>query len=491
MPFVPIKLPPGIYRNGTEFESKGRYFDCNLVRFYEGVVRPHGGWRNKSLTALTGVGRAMHAWKDNGGASRIAIGTESNLYVMNRLGAITDITPAGLQAGYSRSTTGGGYGSGLYGAGTYGTPRTDTTLTLDATMWTVDNRGENLIGCCWTDGKIYEWAPSDPLATQITNSPSSCRAVVMTPERFVMALGAEGDPRNVAWCDQEDETDWTPSDINQAGAFPLQTGGRLMLGKAAHGYTLLLTDIDAWAANYLGFPLVYGFDKVGSGCGAISQGSAASLDTQTVWMSQNGFFSCNGGFVSPLPCEVQDFVFGNINRQQQALVTCQINSDFGEVVWRYPSISSLEVDSYVTWNYRENHWNIGLLDRLSGVDRGIFAFPLMIDATGQIYEHEVGFSYADAVPFLRSGPFEIAQGDNVATAIGLIPDENTTGAVQARFRSRYYPQGDEMLLGPYSLGQKTDVRFTGRQIEVTWEMAGSQDFRVGAPRLDIRVGGQR
>lgn len=491
MPLVSLAMPPGIYKNGTERQSAGRYFDGNLVRFYEGTIRPWGGWRLKSTSALTGVGRAMHAWKDNGGVSYAAIGTESNLYVMNRAGVVTDITPVGLEAGYPIATVGGGYGSGNYGVDTYGTPRADTTLTLDATMWTVDNRGANLVGTCWTDGKLYEWAPGDLNAAQIANSPGSCRAVVMTPERFVMALGANGDPRSIAWCDQEDETDWTPTDTNQAGSFPLQTGGRLMQARAARDYTMILTDLDAWTANYLGFPLVYGFTKVGSGCGAISQGCLASLDTQAVWMGQSGFFACNGSFVQPLPCDVQDFVFGNINRQQQSLVTCRINSDFGEVIWHYPSTNALEVDSYVVWNYRENHWSVGTLQRLSGVDRGIFQYPLDIDASGNIYEHEVGIAYSGLVPFLRGGPLEIANGDNVGIALQIIPDENTTGAVNIRFRTRFYPQGDETLTPFYTASAMNDVRFTGRQIEVEYQMNGLQDFRIGNVRLDMRQGGGR
>jgi hypothetical protein len=38
MPLVPLDIPAGVYRNGTEYESKGRWFDTNLVRWREGVL---------------------------------------------------------------------------------------------------------------------------------------------------------------------------------------------------------------------------------------------------------------------------------------------------------------------------------------------------------------------------------------------------------------------------------------------------------------------
>jgi hypothetical protein len=492
MAFVPLDLPPGIYRNNTQYESKGRWFDSNLVRFYENTIRPWGGWRVKSLSSVTGVGRAAHAWKDNNGLSHLAIGCENRLYVMARDGTLTNITPVGLKAGYAIATTGGGYGTGTYGTGIYGTPRPDSTLTLDPTVWSLDNRGENLVATCWTDGKIYEWAPGDPLAAQVTNSPEDCRALVMTPERFLMALGAGNDPRMVAWCDQEDDTVWTASETNQAGSFPLQTGGRLMLGRAARDYTLLITDIDAWAANYEGFPLVYGFTKVGAGCGAISQNSGVTLDAKTVWMGSNGFFVCNGSYVEPLPCEVQDHVYSNLNRQQQTLITAMVNSDFGEVRWHYPSTGSTEVDSFVVWNYRENHWNIGTLARLSGVDKGIFQYPLAIGTDGNVYEHEVGLNYSGVTPFLRSGPFEIGEGDVLGVVTSLIPDEITDGTVNVSFVTRPYPQGLKSTYGPYVASVKNDLRFTGREIEILYEMGvPNADFRIGKPRLDVKPGSRR
>ena len=77
------------------------------------------------------------------------------------------------------------------------------------------------------------------------------------------------------------------------------------------------------------------------------------------------------------------------------------------MTWFYPSAASTEIDSYVTWNYREKHWTVGELARLSGIDRGPMTYPLLIGADGYVYEHETGFAYpGSANPWLESGPFE-------------------------------------------------------------------------------------
>jgi hypothetical protein len=40
---VPITPPPGLYRNGTKYQAAGRWYDGNLIRWLEGILRPVGG----------------------------------------------------------------------------------------------------------------------------------------------------------------------------------------------------------------------------------------------------------------------------------------------------------------------------------------------------------------------------------------------------------------------------------------------------------------
>jgi hypothetical protein len=130
-------------------------------------------------------------------------------------------------------------------------------------MWTLDTWGEFLVGVSPDDGYIYQWEnDTATIAAKVTNAPTAA-AVVVTPERFMFALGADGDPRAVAWSDQEDNTEWTAGPTNQAGSFPLQTYGRLMCGKAVKGGTLVFTDLDAHLASFIGGNDIYRFDKVG------------------------------------------------------------------------------------------------------------------------------------------------------------------------------------------------------------------------------------
>jgi hypothetical protein len=380
MALIPLKIPAGVFRNGTEYQSSGRYYDSNLVRWFEGTLRPIGGWRKRSSTQLTGSCRGLITWRDNSSDRWIVAGTNSKLYVMNEAGTIKDITPTGFTTGSADAVSKLGYGYGTYGSFAYGVARPDLGSLTPAATWSMDTWGEYLVACSDADGKLYEWQlgfSGPTLAAAISGAPTSCAAVMTTAERFVFALGASGNPRMVKWCDQEDNTDWTPSTTNQAGDFELQTVGSLKCGKRVRGLNLLFTDVDVHASSYIGAPYVYSFEKVGSGCGVISSQAVAAIDTAAMWMSRSGFWVYDG-YVKPLASDVGDYVFENINYTQASKIYAVHNSKYGEITWFYPSAASNENDSYVTYNYREGHWAIGSMSRTAGTDRGVFTNPCLL-----------------------------------------------------------------------------------------------------------------
>jgi hypothetical protein len=93
--------------------------------------------------------------------------------------------------------------------------------------------------------------------------------------------------------------------------------------------------------------------------------------------------------------------------------------------------------------------------------------------------------------YAESGPVQIATGDNVMSALMLIPDEKTQGQVTTTFRARFYPNDTERTYGPYSMANPTDLRFTGRQVSMRVIGAQNTDWRWGMPRIDVRQGGLR
>lgn len=485
---TPVNLPPGIWRNGTEYQAAGRWWDANLVRWVQGVARPMGGWTKRTASTFTGKARGILAWRDNSGDRQIVVGTSSKLYAIAEDATITDITPAVFTTGLDSAGTLTGYGTGLYGKGTWGTPRTEgTSVSLPAT-WQMDTWGETWVGVHSADKKVLTWdlnVANDAVA--VTNAPTAA-AVVVTAERILMALGADGNPRKIQWSDQEANTVWTPSATNRAGAWNLQTHGNLMCGLRVRAGVLLLTNVDVHLAGYVGMPYVYGFDRIGDG-GVISPCAGTTIDGVAIWMGLDSFYQFDGS-LAKLACEVQDYVFSDINRDQIGKVYAFTNNaSNSEVWWLYPGQGSGEIDRYVAYNRLEKHWTIGRISRTCGVDRGPYTTPLMVGTDGYLYNHETGLSYDGAEIYLESGPFEIGNGEQMMDVYRMIPDEKTQGDCTVTFKLRNYPNAAERSTRAYTLGNPTSMRFQARQARMRVQSSRLADWRWGTPRLDVQPSG--
>lgn len=492
MPLIPLTIPPGAYRNGTDIDAAGRWRDVNLVRWRDGSLRPVGGWRSRIASVAASVPRGMLSWEDNTNDRWVAIGSHEKLYAVSASNVVTDITPATLTSGLVDAAVNTGFSGGFYGSSFYGTSRPDTGNYSEATTWSLDNWGEYLVACSVSDGTLWEWQLNTAAdAAAIANAPTGNLGLMVTEERFLFALGAGGVPRKVQWCDRENNTDWTPSATNEAGDIELQTSGQIMAGVRTRGQSLILTDIDAHSVTYVGPPFVYGFERVGTACGLIARKAVASTDNGVFWMGPNGFFLYNGTNVQEIPCDVYDYVFGDINPAQVSKTWAMTLGQQGEIWWFYPSSASSEIDRYVAYDFKEGHWMTGELSRTCGVDRGVFKYPFMANTSGDLIEHEVGLNYDGASIYAETGPISLQNGDQIMSVRQLIPDEKNLGDVSATFKTRFYPTDTERSYGPYSMANPTSVRFSGRQIRMRVDGERLSDWRVGTMRIDAVARGAR
>jgi len=91
---------PGIFREGTDYDNEGGWFNANLVRFKAGRPQKIGGWRKDTLSTFLGTCRALHAWILLAGTKLLGLGTNLKYYIEEG-DSFNDITPI-------RSTTSAG-----------------------------------------------------------------------------------------------------------------------------------------------------------------------------------------------------------------------------------------------------------------------------------------------------------------------------------------------------------------------------------------------
>jgi hypothetical protein len=503
MALIPLDLPPGVFRNGTAYQSKGRWYDANLVRWKNGQLQPVGGWQKITADPLAGKTRGLMSWRDNRAGRWLAIGTNEGLAVFNN-DKFYPITPEDFVPGRENSVYGLGWGAGKYGQDAYGTERAATGLILEAATWSLDNWGENLVACASHEGKIYQWVvpadSTDPVvdAAIIATAPTGVRAIVVSEERHLVALGADGDPRKIAWSDQENNAVWTPSATNAAGDLQLVTPGLVQCGRRMPGQILVWTDVDLHVMRYIGQPFIYSIERAGEG-GIVGPNAHMAFGNTCVWMGDKGFWAFDGT-IRPLESEVNDYVFGNINLFQAAKITAAHISELGEIWWFYPSRNAVENDRYVIWNYRENHWSIGQLARTAWADAGAFSNPIAAGVDGHLYQHEQGWTDNGATRvgqvYAQSAPIELGNGDQILSVVQMIPDgcPNVPTCTQVSFDLQFTPQGQFYSKGPYTFSRPdgySDARFTARQVRMKIEATQDAPFRFGTLRLEGRMGSRR
>lgn len=408
-----------------------------------------------------------------------------------------------------------------YGGGTYGTPGITSggwsdprngALRANLRQYSLSNWGEDLIATP-KGSSIFYWDatnPNDRAEVISTAAPSVVNfSLVAQPERQVIALGTHTingvfDPMLVRWCASEDFDDWIASPTNNAGGFRLDGGSEIQGGVLSKREILVFTDeaVYSMISNATG----YSFDKLGTNPGLCSSKSGIDVNGTVYWMGPNGFYLYDGT-IRQMACTLQKAIFGEgieasalerLNQEQKEKVFCGLNAEFSEIIWFYPAGDSLENNRYVIFNYLENTWYDGTLDRTVWVDADVFDKPYALKSAGGLFIHEQGVD-DDTVPmksFLKTSVFDLDEGDAVMFVDRVIPDGKFVKPINMSFEYSKYPGSTEVFTkGPFqitSTTRKFNPRIRGRQMSITYSTSvGGGDFRIGRFRANVKPDGER
>ena len=414
--------------------------------------------------------------------------------------------------------TGSGFGVGGYGTGGFGIGTTQPSVpgtSITATDWSLDNFGQNLIANP-TGGAIYYWSPSGALQNaQIVGNQAPLvndGCFVAMPQRQVVAWGSsftlQPDPLLIRWSDVGDSSTWIGTATNQAGSYRIPQGSKIVTCLQGPQQGLIWTDLDLWAMQYIGAPLVYGFNKIGSNCGAISRKCVGQLGNSIYWMSQKQFFVNAGNGPQPLPCPVWDVVFQNLKQGNDGNgipytqhIRCAPNSQFNEIMWFYPSANGNgENDSYVKFNTVLNQWDFGSLGRSAWIDQSVLGPPIGAGTDNYLYQHEIGNDAAvgnttTAMPSsMQTGFFSIAEGDQIMFVDQIWPDMkwgtysgNQNATVYVTLYWTNYPGDATVTTGSYSGSPSNSV------FSATFPMTQATEYiscRIRARLIAVNISSQ-
>jgi len=448
-----------------------------------------------------------------------------------------------------------GWGISTWGLSTWGTERPTTNVFLSPGSWSLDNFGQILIATIH-NGKTFTWDPSttNRLTTRATVMVGCPTVSIMTltsdRDRHIFSFGTENiigdptsfDPMLIRWSNTEDYNDWNPTVTNSAGTFRLDTGNTIIGAVQGKDYILVVTDAAAYTIQFIGPPFVFSVRQVGTNCGALGQHAMIYAQGAVWWIGFGGGFFAFDGTIKQVPSLVQDWVFTTdgtnpgINYNASQIAYAYHNSLYNEVGWFYATADSTQVNARVIYNFLEDTWAIGSLDRTTYADATTYAlpqasqysttttptFPVINGITNKYgasryWEQETGYNQVEydgtetAIPsYLMSGDYDISEqglggdGQLIMRVRRFIPDfKSLDGNALITLYFRDYPANSDStpsttppeITGPFTITSSTtkvDTRVRGSQICFKIENTGlNENWRYGTLRLDIEAGGRR
>tara|TARA_B100000287_G_scaffold191242_1_gene180483 strand:- start:837 stop:2978 length:2142 start_codon:yes stop_codon:yes gene_type:complete len=411
-----------------------------------------------------------------------------------------------------------------------------TTPGAQIRFWSHDNFGEDII-INPRDGGLFYWDKTNGLGNRAvelsatstysgeTSVPTIAKQVLVSDQdRHVIVFGCDGlganssatqgngvqDPLLIRFASQENPVDFFPTATNTAGDLRLGGGSTFVQAVETKQQILVFTNKTLHAMKFIGPPFTFGLQELSKNITIMSPFSAIAVEDAVFWMGVDTFYVYSGGQTIQLPCTVKDKIFLDFNFAERDKVHVGLNSEFGEILWFYPSSAGTEIDKYVAYNYIEKVWYYGTLARQAWLDRGIRNLP---QATGNqyLYNHEVGFDDDGSAmtSFIESASIDIGDGDKFVSLKQVIPDITFNGStsvnpdVSFTMKSRNNPGANfnqttqnttqRSATSPVEqFTQKLDYRLRGRSFALRIDSTSlGTKYKLGTPRVDVREDGRR
>jgi hypothetical protein len=166
-------------------------------------------------------------------------------------------------------------------------------------------------------------------------------------------------PNRVQWSALGDESSWANSATTQADFQDIPDGGAVV-GITGGEFGLVFMDRSIHRMSYVGSPLVFQFDNISRNQGCYEANSIIQYGGTSFFLSDNGFYACDGQQIIPIGNEkVNRYFFDDAEESLLPLMSAAIDPFRKLVIWAYASNSSATVDKFLIFNYEIGKWSSG------------------------------------------------------------------------------------------------------------------------------------
>jgi len=220
----------------------------------------------------------------------------------------------------------------------------------------------NIVIAANNEDKLQAWnlTSSTAFADLSPNAPIAKFVTVVRDFVVSANIGSGTNPSKVQWSDLNDETDWLPGPTSQSDFQEMSDGGNIT-GLTGGEFGLVLMERAIARMTYSGSPYFFQFDIISRGLGCIESGSVAQYGNTTFFLSDNGFYSCNGQTLEPIGAEKVDRFFLD-DADQAALnqMSATIDPLRKLVVWEYRNNN--QQNGLLIYNWQVKRWSYAVTD---------------------------------------------------------------------------------------------------------------------------------
>ena len=224
--------------------------------------------------------------------------------------------------------------------------------------WKFTQFGETVIAAN-NNAKLQSWTIGTSSAFADLAASAPVAKFVTTVRDFVVAAHLDGgtNANKVQWSDLNDETNWTSGAASQSDFQIIPDGGNIT-GITGGEFGLVLMERAIVRMSYIGSPYFFQFDNISRGIGCIDGGSVAQYGGITYFLSDDGFYACDGQQLIPIGTEKVDrFFFSNANINQIDTISAAADPVRKLVVWNYQNANGGR--SLLIYNWQIKKWSQG------------------------------------------------------------------------------------------------------------------------------------
>jgi len=330
-----------------------------------------------------------------------------------------------------------------------------TTANADRVRFT--QFGKTVISCNNAD-KLQAWTLGTSTSFADLSATAPIAKFITVVRDFVVCANTFETTQQqyrVRWSAINDETDWTENVNTQSDYQDIPDGGQIV-GIRGGEFGLIFLERAIHRMTYVGTPFIFQFDNISRGKGCMVAGSIAQYQGVTFFLSDDGFYLCDGQNITAIGAEKVDRYFlDNVSDSDFGTMSAAVDPIRKLVIWNYKNVSGGR--SLLIYNFKTQKWTYGdagtdylseastssvTLEQLDSISGSIDALTSSLDSRlfvggkyflgGTLATRVMSFTGANQTAVISTGDLDIGANSVVTLARPIVDNGSATVAIASR-----------------------------------------------------------